>query len=252
MQLSNSCRLSIRIASIAAFSLAAFAQQGGAPRPGAFRGPNIEPLTDAGFESIFDGKTMKGWDGDPNIWRIENGAIVGETTAEKQPKQNTFVIWRGGSLANFELRLQYKITGNNSGVQYRSIELPDIKWAMKGYQADIDNQQRYTGQIYEERGRGFLALRGQATFIGTDGKPRLAGSLGDGDQLKAALKNDDWNDIHIIARGNTVIQILNGHVMSMIVDDDPNGRKMEGLIGIQVHVGPPMKIEVRNIRIKKL
>jgi hypothetical protein len=195
---------------------------------------------------------MKDWDGDPNVWRIENGAIVGETTAEKQPKQNTFIIWRGGKPADFELRLQYKITGNNSGVQYRSVELPDIKWAMKGYQADIDNVQRFTGQIYEERGRGFLALRGQLTFIGADGKPRLAGSLGEGDQLKSYLKNEDWNDIHITARGNTVVQILNGHVMSMIVDDDANGRRMDGLIGIQVHVGPAMKIEVRNIRLKKL
>lgn len=212
----------------------------------------IKPLEETGFVSIFDGKTMNGWEGDPVFWRIEDGAIVGQTQTDKQPKQNTFCIWRGGTPGNFELKLQYKLTGFNSGIQYRSIELPDIKFAMKGYQADIDGQQTFTGQIYEERGRGFLALRGQATYIGSNGKPGLIGSFGSGDELKALIKGEDWNDLHIIARGNTIVQILNGRVMSMIIDDDTNGRKMEGSIGIQVHVGQPMKIEVRNIRLKNL
>jgi len=218
---------------------------------GAAGGP-IGPLEETGFQPIFDGRTMNGWDGDPKFWRVENGALVGQTETDKQPAQNTFLIWRGGSPANFELKLQFKLTGFNSGIQYRSVELPDIKWAMKGYQADMDGEQQYTGQIYEERGRGFVALRGQITYIPDGKKPGVIGSLGDGDALKALIKGADWNDMHIIARGNILLQILNGHLMSELIDDDTANRKMEGLIGIQVHLGPPMKIEVRNIRLKKL
>ncbi len=226
------------------------------PKAGRGRGPGmavrIEALEETGFQQIFDGKSLNGWSGDPDFWRVENGALVGQTTTEKQPKQNTFLIWRGGSPANFELRLEYRLIGFNSGIQYRSIELPDIKWAMKGYQADIDGEQRYTGQIYEERGRGFLAMRGQFTYIAEGKKPGRVGSLGEGDQLKALIKDADWNQVHIIARGNTLIQTWNGHVMSMLIDDDAPNRKMDGLLGIQVHRGPAMKIEVRNIRIKNL
>ncbi len=216
------------------------------------RGPRIAPEQESGYQSIFDGQSLKGWDGDPEFWRIENGEIIGQTTTEKQPKQNTFIIWRGASPADFELKLEFKLTGFNSGIQFRSIELPGIKWAMKGYQADMDGQQQYTGQIYEERGRGFLAMRGQFTHIGEDGKPALVGSLGDGGQLKELIHGDGWNDLHLIARGNTLVQLLNGRLMSMLIDDDPAGRRMDGLIGIQVHRGPPMEIEVRNVRIKKL
>jgi hypothetical protein len=216
------------------------------------QGPRIPPVGDVGFEPIFDGKTLNGWDGDPKFWRVEDGAIVGQTLVDKQPKQNTFLIWRGGSPANFELKVKYKLTGFNSGIQYRSVELPDIKYAMKGYQADMDGEQQYTGQIYEERARGFLAMRGQFTYIGDGKKPGLVGSLGDPAELKALIKGDDWNDLHIIARGNTLVQLLNGRVMSMLIDDDTANRKMDGLIGIQVHLGPPMKIEVRDIRLKKL
>src|SRR5579883_536138 len=104
----------------------------------------ISPAEEAGFTSIFDGTSLKGWDGDPAFWRLESGTIIGQTTADKQPAQNTFLIWRNGHPANFELKLQYRLTGFNSGIQYRSVELPDIKWAMKGYQADIDGEQVYT------------------------------------------------------------------------------------------------------------
>jgi Domain of Unknown Function (DUF1080) len=212
----------------------------------------IPPLREMGFEPIFDGKTLKGWDGDPQFWRVEGGALVGETFATKQPKQNTFLIWRGGSPADFELRLEFRLTGFNSGIQFRSSELPDIKWAMKGYQADMDGEQQYTGQIYEERGRGFLAMRGQFTYIGDGQKPALVGSLGSPDELKKLIHGDGWNDLHLIARGNTIEQVLNGRLMSMAIDDDKANRMLAGLIGIQVHLGPPMKIEVRNIRLKKL
>jgi hypothetical protein len=210
------------------------------------------PLPESGFVPIFDGKTLTGWDGDPLFWRVEDGTLVGQTLVDRQPKQNTFLIWRGGSPADFELKLKFRLTGFNSGIQYRSVELPDIKYAMKGYQADMDGEQKYTGQIYEERMRGFLALRGQFTYVGEGKKPGVVGSLGDEAELKGLIKGDGWNDLHIIARGNTLIQILNGRVMSMLIDDDTANRKMEGLIGIQVHKGPPMKIEVKEIRLKKL
>jgi hypothetical protein len=241
-------------------------QQGVAPsqgQPG--RGPGgrggrggspVPPLEETGFRQIFDG-TMKDWDGDPDFWKITDGVMTGETTAEHQPPQNIFCIWRGGKPADFELKLQYRLTGantGNSGIQYRSEELPDVaKWVLKGYQADIDAEQRYTGQIYEERGRGFLAMRGMFSYIPDGKRPGAVSSLGDSAELKSLIKLNDWNDIHIIAQGNTIIQIMNGRVMSMLIDDDKAGRKMSGLIGIQLHRTPgPLKIEAKNIRLKDL
>jgi hypothetical protein len=203
-------------------------------------------------QAMFDGKTLAGWDGDPAFWRVENGAIVGETRAGAMPKQNTFLIWRGGSPADFDLELEYRLTGGNSGIQYRSSEVPDIRWAMKGYQADIDAEQQYTGQIYEERGRGFLALRGQAARVESGSKPVVLGSVGSEAELKSAISAQGWNKYRVHARGNTLVQVLNGRIMSMLVDDDAANRKMDGLIGIQLHTGEPMKIEVRNIHLKPL
>ncbi len=202
------------------------------------------------FVPIFDGKTLQGWDGDPAFWRVEGGVIVGQTKPGAIPKQNTFLIWRGGAPADFELLVEYRLTGGNSGVQYRSSELPDIRWAMRGYQADIDAAQQYTGQIYEERGRGFLALRGQSASIATGAKPAILGSLGSDAELKAAVDAQGWNEYRIVARGSLLLQILNGRAMSMLLDDDIRNRKMKGLIGIQLHAGEPMKIEVRNVRLR--
>ncbi len=239
------------ISALALATTGLVAQQGA---PGRRPANMIPPLEEAGFEQIFDGKSMAGWDADPDFWRIENGSIVGETKADHQPKQNIFCIWRGGKPADFEFKAQYRMTGGNSGIQYRSIERPDVaKWVMQGYQADIDAQQTYTGQIYEERGRGFLALRGMFSYVGDGKKPASVGVIGDGDQLKSLIRNEDWNDLHIIARGNVLVQLINGHVMSMLIDDDTAKRKMDGLIGIQLHLTTTgMKMETRNIRLKKL
>ena len=222
------------------------------PRPEA-----LSPGDHAGFESIFDGASMKGWDGDPAFWKVEGGALVGQSTAENAVKQNTFLIWRGGEPANFELKVEYRLNSTNSGIQVRSVQLPaggdTGKWVMKGYQADIDFANQFTGQIYEERGRGFLAMRGQATWVPDGGKPRVIGNLQQTpDELKAIIKGSDWNQVHIIARGHTIIQVLNGAVTSMVVDDDAANRKDSGLVGFQMHVGPPMKVEFRNIWLKKL
>jgi len=237
---------------LAALGAGLYAQQGAAKKKAAPRGPAA--LGETGFQPIFDGASMKGWDCDPDFWRVENGEIIGETRVDHQPPQNIFCIWKGGSPADFEFKMQYKLTGasGNSGVQYRSVELPNVaRWVMKGYQADIDGQQQYTGQVYEERGRGFVALRGQIVYVGDGQKPEAVGSLGDDAQLKSLIKMDDWNDLHIIARGNTLIQLINGRVMSIVVDDDKANRKMDGEIGIQLHKLPAaMKIESRNIRLK--
>jgi hypothetical protein len=235
----------------------------------------------SGFRQIFDGQTLNGWDGDPTFWRAEGGSIVGESTAAKVVSQNTFLIWRGGEPADFELKLEFRMNSTNSGVQYRSTQLtpgsPDGnqgigRWVLKGYQADIDFANQYTGMLYEERGRTmpFLAARGQFGFIGPNQPAAVArgqqappqttpagprGQLAqveDGEALKAYIKQNDWNQMHIIARGNMLVHIINGHVTSMFLDDDPAGRSLRGLIGLQIHTGPPMKIEFRNVYLKTL
>ncbi len=230
--------------------------QGG--RGGGPRGADPLVLDDhTGFESIFDGATLKGWDGDPALWRADHGVIVGQSTEQNPVKQNTFLIWRGGEPADFEMKVEFRMNSTNSGVQFRSVQLPpgpDIgKWVMKGYQADIDFANQYTGQIYEERGRGFLAMRGQAVYVPDGGRPKVIGNLQQSaDELKALIKTNDWNQVHIVARGNTIIQILNGAVTSLVIDDDRKNRALGGLLGFQMHVGPPMKAEFRNIWLKKL
>ena len=221
----------------------------------------------AGFQSIFDG-TMKYWDGDTAIWKAEGNVLVGTTTAENPLKENTFVIWRGGEPADFELKVEYRMSSTNSGIQFRSTHLPQGspapsrgnpddkiagKWVLKGYQADIDFANQFTGMIYEERGRGFLMVRGQAVEIGPDGVSRQIGNLEmNADELKSLIKPGEWNTVHLIARGNTIMNIINGHVTAYIVDDDAKGRALKGLLGFQIHVGPPMKIEFRNIYLKSL
>lgn len=211
------------------------------------------PTTSDGFVTIFDGQSLNGWEGDPKYWRVENDALVGEVTPETLLKQNSFIIWRGGTTQDFELKLEYRITAKgNSGINYRSTEIEGQKWAMRGYQADIDGADRYTGQNYEEKGRTFLAKRGETVTIDSSATPKIVASLGDAQQLATTIKKEDWNEVHIIARGHVLTHIVNGHVMSVVDDDDDAHRRSDGLLGVQVHVGPPMKIEYRNIRIKTL
>jgi Domain of Unknown Function (DUF1080) len=214
---------------------------------------------DAGFVSIFDGKTLAGWDGDPKYWRVENGSIVGEITPETIIQRNTFIIWRGGAPADFELKIEYRISAQgNSGINYRSVELTDARWSLAGYQADIDGPERnrpplrHTGQNYEERGRTFLARRGEIVRVDPGARLAVVGSVGESAALATTIRNDDWNEFHLIARGHVLTHILNGRVMCVVADDDPLNRRDDGLIGVQVHVGPPMKVEFRNIRLKTL
>ena len=210
-----------------------------------------------GFASIFDGKTLDGWEGDPKYWRVEAGDIVGEITPETIVKSNTFLIWRGGEPADFELKAEFRITsGGNSGINYRSVVVPDKvtpsnRYAMRGYQCDMDGQRRYTGNNYEEKGRLFLAVRGQVTRVTGKRKPTVLANVGDPQELGKLIR-DDWNSVHIVARGNILMHHVNQHLMSVVIDDDAQGRMMKGLIGVQVHVGGPMQVRYRNWRLKNL
>jgi hypothetical protein len=208
-----------------------------------------------GFQPIFDGSTLKGWEGDPKYWRAENGVLVGEITPETVIKSNTFIIWRGGRPRDFELKLDYRITpAGNSGINYRSASVPDTvtpgnKFALRGYQFDLDGAKRYVGNNYEEKGRLFMAVRGQVTRIVGGRPPVVLSTFGESTDL-ANVATDDWNAAHLVIRGNTLMHFLNGRLMSVTVDDDAPNRPADGLIGVQVHVGPPMKVEYRNIRLK--
>jgi len=221
-----------------------------------------------GFVKIFNGKNLAGWVGDDTYWRVEKGNLVGEITPSTLLKTNSFIIWQGGSPADFEIKLEFKITkSGNSGINYRSSLLTDIPHALKGYQADIDGANRYTGQNYEERARTTLAYRGEIVTVNelpnsnatlkdqVDNNAWLVrtvnGSLGKSDELIKAIKSDDWNTCHIVAKGNRLLHYINDVLMSEVKDNDTVNRKSAGLIGVQVHVGPPMKVEYRNIRLKQ-
>lgn len=216
-----------------------------------------------GFVKIFNGKDLTGWDGDPVYWRAEGGSLVGEITPTTPLKTNSFIIWKGGEPGDFELKGDFKISKDgNSGVNYRSDQLTDIPFALRGYQADIDGKNNYTGQNYEERNRTTLAYRGQKTVIEpTEGATRknnawtglkVTGSLGTSDSLKTLIKSEGWNQIRLVVKGNRLMHYINGVLMSDVTDDDPANRKLKGLLGFQVHVGPPMKVEYRNLMIKNL
>ena len=204
-------------------------------------------------KAIFNGKDLTDWDGDPKFWSVKDGAITGQTTAENPTKGNTFLVWRSGTTKDFELTMMFKLENHNSGVQYRSKIIDSAgKWVMGGYQADMDEKNAYTGGLYEERGRGILAKPGQKVTIGENGKPKVTGTLADPKDIKAKIKEKDWNELVIIAQGNHLVQKLNGLQTIDVTDDDPKGRAMEGLLGLQVHAGPPMKVQFKEIMLKAL
>jgi hypothetical protein len=222
-----------------------------------------------GFSSIFDGKTLEGWEYDPVYWSVRDGAITGEITPETVLKNNTFIIWKGGALEDFELKLDYWISeSGNSGVQYRSDRFMEVPFALRGYQADIDGANRYTGQNYEERKRTTLAYRGQKTKISSQPDNvqelrdfveenawkglNLVSELGNREELGALIKKGEWNSIHLVIKGNVMQHFVNGILMSEVHDEDPKNRMMKGLMGFQVHVGPPMKVQFKNIQLKRL
>ena len=208
---------------------------------------------DDGFVSLFDGKSLKGWDGNPAFWSVQDGAITGITTPENPTKGNTFLICRQGDVKDFELQLEYKIVGGNSGVQYRGFEVENSPWVVGGYQADFEAGKTYSGILYGERFRGILANRGQRTELTReDGKFKVnvVGSVGNSDSIQAQIKNEDWNTYTITARGFHFVHRINGVVTAECTDNDAQERRDSGIIALQLHAGPPMKVQFRNIRIK--
>ena len=223
----------------------------------------------AKFVKIFDGKSMKGWEGDTRYWRVENGTLVGEITPDKPLEKNSFLIWSGGQPADFEFKAMFKISeSGNSGVNYRSDKVTDVPFALKGYQADIDGKNNYTGQNYEERKRTTLAYRGEAATISSQPNAsdpesmraniqrnawqtrNVTRSLGAADELKSKIKSGDWNEIRIVAKGNKLEHYINGVLMSEVLDEDTVNRSNKGFLGLQIHTGPPMKVEYKDIVIK--
>jgi hypothetical protein len=207
-----------------------------------------------GFVRIFDG-TLKNWDGDPTFWRADSMMIIGESTPEHRVTLNNFIIWRGGVLRDFELKVEARLTGTNSGIQVRSRQLPDSvgKWVLAGYQADMDAANMYPGNLHEERGnRAFIAPRGGIARDTGSGPSLTLGSLGSPVEMKGLWNNGGWNQYHIIARGNMIMVILNGRVTSIFIDEDRSLRALEGLLGFQMHVGPPFTVQYRNVFLREL
>ena len=213
---------------------------------------------ETGFVSLFNGNDLTGWEGNPKLWSVQDGAITGKTTKESPAKGNTFLIWKDGTVADFELRVSFKMVPGdaagfvNSGVQYRSKVADPDNWVVGGYQADMEAGPTYTGILYEERGRGILAQRGQMVNIGTDGKLRVLGTMGASEQIQSVIKKEDWNEYVIIARGNHLTHIINGRVTADVTDDQVSKRAQSGILALQLHAGPPMQVQFKNIRIKTL
>jgi hypothetical protein len=240
--------------------------------------PEPDPIDFAGhtgYTSIFDGKALTAWDGQPGVWRVEDGAIVGETAPEMFERYafpNTFLIYSGVEAKDFDLKMEIKVEkGGGSGIQYRSsLGMPpgaplgtasggrDPRWAMIGPQADFwypvdEKAKAYSGQLYSQNtSRGIIARRGQVVQALPARNPQLVGLIGDREQLGTFVKNGDWNQYMIIARGGTILHILNGQLMAVLVDDDPaSSNNVSGLIGLQIE-GVPCKVSFRNIWLKKI
>lgn len=209
-------------------------------------------LAEDGFESIFDGESLAGWDGDPNFWRVEDGVIVGQTTADNRTQRNTYLIWEGGALEDFELKVEFKLGNHNSGIQYRSFRLEGQQWGVGGYQADIADDPKWMGAAWGERYKGMLAQRGEKAVVGAIPEDRqVVADLGDREEILSRIDIDGWNEYHISARGNQCIQKINGVITAEFSESEAD-RLKSGLLALQLHSGPPMMVSFRNIRIRRL
>ena len=215
--------------------------------------------SEKGFKKIFNGKDLTGWEGAPDLWSVEDGAITGKTSAEHPAKENTFLVWKGGEPADFVLRCSFLIKpGNekgfsNSGIQYRSRVVKPEYWVVSGYQADMEAGKTYTGILYEEKARGILAQRGQKVVIDENGKINVVGSTGrTAEQVEASVKHGEWNTYEIIAKGNHLIQKINGEVTVDVTDEQEAKAAKSGIIALQIHAGPPMFVQIKDLRIKML
>ncbi len=203
---------------------------------------DVEP----GFRSMFNGRDLTGWEGKPGWWYIEDGAITSESTPTKPCESAHYLMWRGGKPGDFELRLEYKLIGGNSGIQFRSRELPD--WDTSGYQADMEAGDEWTGCLFEHK-RGGVAMRGQKVVIAADGKKQVT-PIGEGSELLSRVKKNDWNSYRIVAKGDTITLEINGTVMCQAIDRQTGVASKSGVIALQMHPGPPMKVQFRNLRIR--
>jgi hypothetical protein len=218
------------------------------------------PVEASSMVSLFDGKSLEGWSGDDRLWSVRDGVIRGETTQEKPALGNTFLIWKGGMLKDFELRLSFRCNAtNNSGIQYRSKHITDGSaknaWVVRGYQHEIRNESKFpniSGFIYDEGGkRGRLCLVGEKAEWTEGGKQVAESFLGEEEFQKLFLL-DDWNDVVIVAKGNRITHYLNGRLILDFTDSDPKLSLREGVLALQLHAGKPMWVEFRNIRLRSL
>lgn len=211
-----------------------------------------------GFQNLFNGKDLTGWDGNPKLWSVKDGAITGQTTAENPAKDNTFLIWTNGTPGDFELRCSFKLVPGdakgfaNSGVQYRSRIFDAANWVVGGYQADMEAGPNFTGILYEERLRGIMAQRGEKVTWDNNCRKQVTGSVGKAEDIEASIKKGDWNEYVIIAKGNHLQQFVNGKQTVDVTDDCESKRAMKGIIALQLHAGPPMMAQFKDIRIKLL
>jgi hypothetical protein len=203
-------------------------------------------------KELFNGKDLTGWEGDARVWSVENGAIVGHTK-DVPLKNNTFLIWKDGKVGDFKLTCEFKLEGGNSGIQYRSKVIDPKEWIVGGYQADMDGVNQYTGIMYEERGRGILAKRGEKLTIDRDGK-KESESIGDPAELAKVIHKDDWNTYEIEAIGPTLKHTINGTLMSETIDHEAKKRATSGVLALQVHANlpAPMTVSYRKIRLEEL
>lgn len=201
-----------------------------------------------GFKPIFNGKDLTGWDGNPELWSVEDGCITGKTTGPEQLSYNQFLIWRGGSVKNFELRAKVKQKGNNTGIQYRSHERPLAgKWSIGGYQCDIHPARPNNAMVYEEGGRGIIVQNGQGVVVDPEGKRWLAS-----EHDRVEVEVADWHEYTIIAQGNHLIHKIDGKVTIDLLDFELAKRSLEGLLAFQIHRGPAMVVQIKDVMLKEL
>lgn len=221
----------------------------------------IASLASAEETQLFNGKDLSGWEGDPKFWSVQDGAITGVSSPENLVTQNTFIIWKGGEASDFTLTLKYKMTPGdakkftNSGIQYRSKVIDAEKFIVGGYQADFEYGDKYSGILYEEKGRGILAQRGEQVVISQGDKPakpklEVTGKTGDSKEIQAAIQKDEWNEFKIVAEGANVKQYING-LLTVDVTDNTAEAPKTGVIALQMHQGPPMKVQFKDIVLTK-
>jgi hypothetical protein len=212
---------------------------------------------EAGFKALFNGKDLAGWDGDPRLWSVKDGAITGQSTRENPVRANTFLIWTNGTLKDFELRCSYRIVPNNnsgfgnSGIQYRSKVTNPSAWAAAGYQADLEAGPNYTGILYDEGGsRGIMANRGEKVVFHADGKREVTGQVGKAGEIQAGIRKEGWNEYVVIVRGNHLQHYVNGQQTVDVTDQDASKAAGSGVLALQMHTGEPFTVQFKDIRLK--